>query len=876
MDFFRAADLSAFLALSYVLYRLFLKPQLRLPPGPRGLPIVGNIYDVPEKYEWITYRDMARRYNSDIIHLDLMGTNLIVVNTREAARELFDKRSAIYSDRINSVSLSSFALQNRFHLAFCLLSIRRLLERKFLREHTLRRTAMAGMAEAGNAGSFLVDSFPILQYVPDWFPGADFKRKAAHWNLSVKAMPHVTMKFVHDSKVSGTSNYSIASKCIDEMEENAERSSEKEEILRNVLASSYAAGSDTTVSALSTFLLAMTQNPDIQRKAQEAIDDAIGCDRLPEFSDYNTIPYINALLKEVLQWKLVTPLAVPHRVSQDDEYQGYHIPKDSIVVGNAWAMVNDVSVYGENPNVFNPNRFLKDGKINADIPHPSEAFGFGRQICPGQEMAEASIWMSIASILAVFNVTKAVDDKGDVIEPSGKALSSDDLVKTLRKFHQALMDLSLVDIVAFLALVYTLNRFLSSKPKRHLPPGPKGLPIIGNIYDIPEKYEWVTYRDLSRQYDSEIISLNLVGYPGHRYQRSRCRQGFVGDFPMLNDLMGFEWETAFAHYGEAWKAHRKIFYQEFGGSNSGKYNQQQVDSARFLLRRLLDDPEIFMDSVRLMAGRMILGITYGIDVKMADDYYLRIAEASLKAMAAAANAGSFFVDVFLILRFTPDWFPGAGFKRKAKEWRKPITAMPLVTMDFVEQSIKNGSAEPSIAYKYVSQMDADNAQTKEAENIISGTMASFYTGGADTTVSTLCSFILAMVLYPEVQKKGQTAVDEATGPGRLPDFSDCKSLPYLQAIVNEVLRWAPVSAFSEDNKYRGYDVPAGATVVGNVWALLNDETTYGPDTHKFNPDRFMKDGKLNPNVPFPSETFGFGQHKCPGPAWSARFLFERC
>ena len=98
------------------------------------------------------------------------------------------------------------------------------------------------------------------------------------------------------------------------------------------------------------------------------------------------------------------------------------------------------------------------------------------------------------------------------------------------KLSSVLMDLSLVDIAAFIALVYTLNKLLSSKPTRHLPPGPKGLPIIGNIYDIPEKFEWVTYRELSRQYGepgkllswthlnislggSGIITLNLMGAP---------------------------------------------------------------------------------------------------------------------------------------------------------------------------------------------------------------------------------------------------------------------------------------------------------------------------------------------------------------------------
>ena len=86
-------------------------------------------------------------------------------------------------------------------------------------------------------------------------------------------------------------------------------------------------------------------------------------------------------------------------------------------------MMNDVSVYGENPDVFNPDRFLKDGKTNPDIPHPEEAFGFGRRICPGQDMAEASMWMAMVSILAVFNITKKVDDKGNVVEPSGEFTS---------------------------------------------------------------------------------------------------------------------------------------------------------------------------------------------------------------------------------------------------------------------------------------------------------------------------------------------------------------------------------------------------------------------------------------------------------------------
>jgi cytochrome P450 len=59
---------------------------------------------------------------------------------------------------------------------------------------------------------------------------------------------------------------------------------------------------------LGTFILAMTLNPDIQKKAQEAVDKAVGSERLPDFSD--NIPYVDAIVREVLRWRPVTPLGL--------------------------------------------------------------------------------------------------------------------------------------------------------------------------------------------------------------------------------------------------------------------------------------------------------------------------------------------------------------------------------------------------------------------------------------------------------------------------------------------------------------------------------------------------------------------------------------
>lgn len=104
----------------FVLGSIYLVKRSRglpYPPGPKGLPLVGNIHDVPSHGEWITYADWSHKYSklshsgllqkilhqvadSDVVHLSVVGTHLVIVNSHEAAVELFEKRSAIYSDRV--------------------------------------------------------------------------------------------------------------------------------------------------------------------------------------------------------------------------------------------------------------------------------------------------------------------------------------------------------------------------------------------------------------------------------------------------------------------------------------------------------------------------------------------------------------------------------------------------------------------------------------------------------------------------------------------------------------------------------------------------------------------------------------------------------
>ena len=72
--------------------------RLLFPPGPKPLPIIGNVLDMPKSYYWITYADWAKRYG-DVIHANVLGTHYIILNSLEAVEDLLEKRSAIYSDR---------------------------------------------------------------------------------------------------------------------------------------------------------------------------------------------------------------------------------------------------------------------------------------------------------------------------------------------------------------------------------------------------------------------------------------------------------------------------------------------------------------------------------------------------------------------------------------------------------------------------------------------------------------------------------------------------------------------------------------------------------------------------------------------------------
>ncbi|KAJ7184917.1 cytochrome P450 [Mycena filopes] len=479
------ASTSVYLVLLTLVFALIrrlrtTRSRLPLPPGPPKLPLVGNLFNLPLEFQWKTFTEWSQKYDSDIIHLSLAGQSIVVLSSWGAADDLLEKRSSIYSDRAFfpmlldlmewhfNIVLMKYGPKWRIHRRLFGQMFNSREARKF---HPVEATATRGLlrrllhnpeefrrdirhmagevimaltygievlpvndpyislaqetVHAGAAatvpGQFWVDFIPLLKYIPAWVPGAGFKRLAGEWRELGRRSKEVPFAQVKKQMAAGTATHSFSSQALQNLAES-ENPYYTEETVQSTAVMMYLAGSDTTVAALLTFVLAMLANPEAQRKAQLEIDSVTGRTRLPGFSDEDNLPYVSATVKEVLRWRPVTPLGVPHFLPVQDEYRGFRLPANSIIIGNVWAILRNETMYPD-PDAFNPERFLRDGKLDPDVRDPQVAFGFGRRICPGRYMATSSIWVTVANILAAFDITKPKGDDGRLIEPTYEYLS---------------------------------------------------------------------------------------------------------------------------------------------------------------------------------------------------------------------------------------------------------------------------------------------------------------------------------------------------------------------------------------------------------------------------------------------------------------------
>lgn len=168
--------------------------------------------------------------------------------------------------------------------------------------------------------------------------------------------------------------------------------------------------------------------------------------------------------------------------------------------------------------------------------------------------------------------------------------------------------------------------------------------------------------------------------------------------------MGWSRIFAFMEYGESWKQHRTLFQREFHPNVATPLFQPQLTKhTKRLLTCLLESPENFMHHIsryvcsplsqsvpqllRQCSTTTSVGmdVSYAIDISAKDDPYVFIAENALAGLNSASLHGAFLVEAIPLLRYIPAWFPGAGFQKKAREWKYYATKMFSEPFDVVKE-----------------------------------------------------------------------------------------------------------------------------------------------------------------------------------------------
>ncbi|KAF9257322.1 cytochrome P450 [Marasmius fiardii PR-910] len=410
----------------------------------------------------------------------------------------------------------------------------------------------------------------------------------------------------------------------------------------------------------------------------------------------------------------------------------------------------------------------------------------------------------------------------------------------------------------------------SRRSQLPLPPGPRRIPILGNLYDMPSSFPGRKFEAMGKELGKSIVVLNSIRATEDLLEKRSAIYSSRPRFTMSLPSNGDGTVILFIMpYGNDWKAHRRMFQQE-------NYRDHLRLSVSYPLRDLPVGLDFSLQVLPRMAGSLMISVTYGLETKDKNDQYIRNAENALDAVLPAMNPGTFLVDSLPFLKHIPSWFPGAGFKRKAKEWQALYHKMVNEAFDATKREIANGTAEHSFVSNSFQQLPTDPSQRAEMETLIRETAASMYEAGTDTVFTGLVTFFLAMTCFPEYAAKAQQEIDRVVGRDRLPDFADRESLPYCEAIMQEVFRWQPIAPVGivhythVEDEYRGYRIPKNSTIIPNIWAILHDETAY-PDPYTFNPERWLTGTtlpngktKINHNARDTTASFGFGRRICPG------------
>jgi cytochrome P450 len=429
---------------------------------------------------------------------------------------------------------------------------------------------------------------------------------------------------------------------------------------------------------------------------------------------------------------------------------------------------------------------------------------------------------------------------------------------------------------------FVVYKATAGGPRRKLPPGPKPLPLLGNINDFPppgavEHEHWLKLKDQYGPVSSvTVMGMTLVFLHGAKetHELLELTSNKTSGRPtnvFANKMCGYESIILCLGYNDTFRHMRKLLHRELGTKTlSNRFRHFQEAEVNHQLVRTLHRPEKALEHYKTTAAATVLQMAYGYSIEPhQDDPLVESVDQMMTEFSQAAVPMAWAVDIIPALRYLPDGFPGAGFKQTAKRWRQSFLAAANTPYQFVKRQMVEGVHRECYVSNLIDQckIDGDVRNLAPEDNhAIMWTATSLYGAAGDTTVITLRAFTAAMIKHPHVQRKAQEEIDRVVGAGRLPGWDDREQLPYVDAVVKEILRWWVVAPMGfphvadEDIEYDGMLIPKGAIILPSAYWLLHDPEVYA-DPDDFQPERFLAPRSEPDPVQF---AFGFGRRICPG------------
>ncbi|XP_070556484.1 cytochrome P450 1A1-like [Ptychodera flava] len=451
-----------------------------LPPGPRGLPFIGNIRDLAPN-PVLTISDFAKTYGN-IFTLKIGMQWIVVLNNMELVREALVEKQDEFAGRpwMYSLDVLSEGGQNISSGSFtkkwkALRKIGYQAVRNFASGYTLEKivtkeafprlkkaivdkngepfdpesilklcvcNVMSNICFGHNydfddtelqnimqitkdvedvfGNGTLADFEPIFKYIPT-NAIRQVKKVTKTWLTFFQSKIDDHRMNIQEGSVSDVVHDVLKFQA--ELKGRDQADALTDLHVRQIVANIFGAGFDTTTQTINWCVAYLVSHPDVQAKVHKEIDDIIGKARLPLLSDKTKLPYCEAVILEVMRIRTLAPLNLPHETTENTVIGGYNIPKGTQIWTNLWSLHMDEK-YWKEPEKFCPERFLDD---EGNVQKRQESylpFSAGRRMCLGEILARNNLFLILTCLFQQFTLSPVKGKGKPRLDPTFKNLAT--------------------------------------------------------------------------------------------------------------------------------------------------------------------------------------------------------------------------------------------------------------------------------------------------------------------------------------------------------------------------------------------------------------------------------------------------------------------